>query len=91
MQILGHIYKRKHDYYCQVQSQMAIFGLSWCDFVVYTNKGIFVERIVFEKDLWIREMFPKLTEFYFSYAVKHLLLKDDSAVSSDPKPSTSAE
>ena len=65
--------KRKHDYYCQVQGQMAISGLSWCDFVVYTNKGIFVERIVFDKDLWIWEMFPKLTEFYFNYAVKHLL------------------
>ena len=29
---------------------MAISGLSWCEFVVYTNKGIFVERIVFDKD-----------------------------------------
>ena len=70
---------------------MAISGLSWCEFVVYINKGIFVERIVFDKDLWIREMFPKLTEFYFCYAVKHLLPKDDSAVSSDTKPSTSAD
>ena len=50
--------KRKHDCYCQVQGQMANSGLSWCDFVVYTNKGIFVERIVFDKDLWIRKCFP---------------------------------
>ena len=83
--------KRKHDYHCQVQDQMAISGRSWCDFVVYTNKRIFVERIVFDKNLWIREMFPKLTEFYFNYAVQHLLPKDDSTVSSDPKHSTSAE
>ena len=63
---------------------MAISGLSRCNFVVYTNKGIFIERIVFDKDHLIREIFPKLTELYFNYAVKHLLPKDDSDVSSDP-------
>ena len=37
--------KQSHSYYCQVQGQMAITGRTWCDFVVYTTKGIAVERI----------------------------------------------
>ena len=49
---------RKYDYNCQVQGQMAISGLSCYDFVIYTNKGIFVERIMFDNDLWIKECFP---------------------------------
>ena len=55
---------------------MAMSGLSWCDFVVYTNKGIFVERMFFDTDLWVSEMFPKLKEFYFNDAARYLLSKD---------------
>lgn len=64
--------KRSHNYDFQVTGQMAIAGVNWCDFVVYTNKGIFVERILLNKELWNKEMFPKLTEFYINYAVSHL-------------------
>ena len=71
---------------------MAISGISWCDFVVFTNKGIFVERVLFLKDFWVKEMFPKLTEFYFNHGVQYLLSKDESgAASSGPTPSTSAQ
>ena len=37
--------KRGHEYYCQIQGQMAIGSRSWYDFVVYTSKGINIERI----------------------------------------------
>jgi hypothetical protein len=37
---------RSHNYYCQVQGQMAIGNRPWCDFVIYTSKGLSVERIV---------------------------------------------
>ena len=71
---------------------MAIAGISCCDFVVFTNKGIFVERVPFSKDFWVREMFPKLTEFYFNHAVQHLILKDKSVdVLSEPVASTSVQ
>ena len=84
--------KRNHEYHYQIQGQMAIAGISWCDFVAFTNKGIFVERVPFSKDFWVREMFPKLTEFYFNHAVQHLILKDKSVdVLSEPVASTSVQ
>ena len=46
--------KRNHEYFYQVQGQMAISGISWCDFVVFTYKGIFVERVLFSKDFWVK-------------------------------------
>ena len=41
--------KRSRSYYCQVQGQMAITERAWCDFVVYTSKGIAIDRITFDK------------------------------------------
>ena len=32
--------KRNHDYYYQVQCQMALTGLEWCDFFSYINTPI---------------------------------------------------
>lgn len=43
---------------------MAITERSWCDFVIYTEKGISVERIQFDSDLWNSHLLPKLTAFY---------------------------
>ena len=44
--------KRKHDYFYQVQGTIAITGLAWCDFVVWTPQGISVERIAADKHFW---------------------------------------
>ena len=35
-----------HVYYLQVQEQIAIVGVEWCDFVVYSGGGIVVDRIL---------------------------------------------
>ena len=35
----------------------------WCDFVVYTNKGLSVERI-FDSEFWNHQLVPKSEEFY---------------------------
>ena len=40
--------KRDHAYYAQVQGQMGITRAKWCDFIVYTSKGLYVERIAFD-------------------------------------------
>ena len=56
--------KRSHHYYCQIQGQMAVGDRPWCDFVIYTLKGISVERIKFDKDFWSMKLLPKLVEFY---------------------------
>ena len=44
--------KRNHAYFAQVQGQMGVSGASWCDFIVYTKKGISVERIAFDPAYW---------------------------------------
>ena len=42
---------------------MAVGKRNWCAFVVYTTKGISVERIKFNPEYWT-EVLAKLTEFY---------------------------
>ena len=44
--------KTDHEYYAQVQGQLAITGAPWCDFVVYTFKGMSIQRITFDEHFW---------------------------------------
>ena len=54
--------KRTYIYFSHIQGQMAITERSWCDFVIYIEKGISVERIPF--DFRTMNFFPKLTDFF---------------------------
>ena len=63
--------KRKHKYYLQVQGQMAVTGKKWCDFVIWTLKGMSVERIFFDSELWSRMLFS-LDSFYIGAMVPEL-------------------
>lgn len=56
--------KRKHNYYYQVQGAMAITKRPWCDFVVWTPKGISIERIQQDSSFWTKSMLPRLLDFY---------------------------
>ena len=42
---------------------MAISKRKWCDFIIFTTKGLSVERIQFDSDFW-NELLPKLIDFY---------------------------
>lgn len=53
-----------HNYFFQVQGLMAITKTNWCDFVVWTTKGISVQRISFDREFWNAKMLPKLVSFY---------------------------
>ena len=44
--------KEDHPYYAQVQGQMAVTGARWCDFIVYTSKGIYIQHILFDPVFW---------------------------------------
>ncbi|CAH3041498.1 unnamed protein product [Pocillopora meandrina] len=44
--------KRTHKYYVQVQGLMGVTGAKWCDFIVYTRKGMSIERIPFDVQFW---------------------------------------
>ena len=67
--------KRKHKYYHQVQGELAIIGMPWCDFVVWTEGGLVVVRISFDEDLWKRVMLPKLTQCYCDHVVPEILCR----------------
>lgn len=56
--------KHTHNYYAQIQGQLAITERKWCDFILYTKKGLSVERIMFNADFWMLQLLPKLSEFY---------------------------
>ncbi|XP_035689579.1 uncharacterized protein LOC118424879 [Branchiostoma floridae] len=43
---------RSHAYYYQVQAQMFICDVEYCDFVVWTKKGVFIERILPNAEFW---------------------------------------
>ena len=44
--------KRNHKYYYQVQMQLALCELDIADFIVWSPKGMSVERIAEDKTLW---------------------------------------
>ena len=44
--------KTNHEYYAQVQGQMVITGAAWCDFAVYTLKGMSMQRTKFDQQCW---------------------------------------
>lgn len=55
---------------------MALMGLPWCDFVVWTDAkcgNIFVEGVVFDAD-FVRDMMSKLVALYSEYVVPKLAL-----------------
>ncbi|XP_077501793.1 uncharacterized protein LOC144112825 [Amblyomma americanum] len=56
--------KPMHKYFYQVQGQLALTGLSWCDFVVDNGTDSTFQRIAFENSLWISKMLPCLLECY---------------------------
>lgn len=58
--------ERDHAYYAQVQGQMGITGAKWCDFIVYTSKGLYVEGIEFDAVFW-QELRSKLLDYYFEH------------------------
>ena len=60
--------RTSHMYYAQVQGEMAVMELEWCDFVVYSGDVVFVERIWFDLDYWFDILLPKLKSFYVHIA-----------------------
>jgi len=57
--------KRKHQYYYQVQTQLFVTQLYWCDFVVWSpSEGVIVERIDYDEK-FTDKMVSKARAFYF--------------------------
>lgn len=65
--------KRSDKYYAQVQGQLAITGARWCDFVIYTKVGMYIQRITLDVPYW-EDLKEKLTTYYFKHFVKFAVL-----------------
>ena len=64
--------KKNHQYYTQIQFQMYVTGLYHCDFVVYTDEGIVVQRILYDPE-FVETLVKKCQEFAFNYLVPEIL------------------
>ena len=61
-----------HNYYYQVQGQMAIWKKQYCDFVCWTTKGIFVQHVEANEQCF-EQILPKI--FFYTYFVPELLTR----------------
>jgi len=59
--------KRGHNYYYQIQGQLAISKKEKCYFVIYTFVDFFVEEITLDAMFFEKELVPKLSDFYNSH------------------------
>ena len=64
--------KKDHHYYYQVQGQMGLSGLKWCDSVVFFQKGLIVQRIKFDELFW-NSMIVKLRNFYQQHVMPEVM------------------
>lgn len=58
--------KKNHNYFYQVQGQLLISGAEFCDFVVYTKKDLFTQRITTDTE-FCQNMVQCLYRFYCKY------------------------
>lgn len=66
-----HKLKESHCYYWQVQGQLLVTGMQWCDFVICAQDDIFVQRIYRDSDV-LKEMKKRCDMFFFNtYMVKY--------------------
>lgn len=63
---------QEHHYYAQVQGELAVIGREWCDFVVYSNGEVIVDRILADLDYW-DTLEQKLEEFYVHNVIPEIL------------------
>ncbi|XP_078658592.1 uncharacterized protein LOC144903975 [Branchiostoma floridae x Branchiostoma belcheri] len=52
-----------HAYYYQAQAQIFICDVEYCDFVIWTNKGVYIERILPNEAFW-NNIILKSKEFF---------------------------
>ena len=67
-----HHLAETHPYYAQVQGEMAILNVEWCDFVVFSNGSVIVDCILADHDHWIK-MCDVLDEFYVQHVVPEIV------------------
>ena len=61
-----------HFYYAQVQGEIAILGVEWHDFVVYSNKAVAVDHILADLEYW-NDLEQVLEDFYLHHVIPEIL------------------
>ena len=65
--------KRTHQYFFQVQGQMAVTNINSCDFVVWTPTEFTVETIPFDAKFWKEICYPSLRNFFFNFILPEII------------------
>ena len=83
-----------HQYCDQVQGQLAICDVKFYDFVCWTTKGLFIERIFQDKN-YLTSKLPQFRSFFCKYLLPEILthklclgLESQQSVASQPVPTT---
>ena len=58
------VLKQNHNYYYQIMGQLAISKSNVCQFIVFTLKDVFVQKILFDNEFFENNMLPKLSDFF---------------------------
>ena len=71
-----------HEYYAQIQGQLLISGCDFCEFIVYTHKDLFVQRVL--PDLhFMGPMLEKLCQFMTNHIKPKIQKLERNALSWD--------
>ena len=64
---------RSHSrgYFSQVQLAMGLSGAKFCDFIVYTFKGVIIVRVRYE-EIYFRKLVEKLSKFFKEYILPEI-------------------
>ncbi|CAB1351237.1 unnamed protein product [Coregonus sp. 'balchen'] len=57
--------QRRHAYYWQVQGQLLITGLQWCDFVVCAQEDVLVQRLHLDPE--VTGVIREKADYYYYY------------------------
>ena len=64
--------KKDHEYFAQIQGQLMVTGADFCEFIVFTSKDIFVQRILPDVTYMEDTLLPRLSEFFLKYGHPYL-------------------
>ena len=67
-----YIYHQTINIIHKSRGEMAIIGVEWCDFVVYSNGCVIVDRILADLDYW-NNLMEKLEHFYVTHVIPEVL------------------
>ena len=84
---MGCELSRTHDYFYQVQGQLAILERSFCDFVSWTPHGLLVERIAYDHTFF-NQLSLKLEHFFIQVMLPRVLCVSEE---NTPHPSELSE